>query len=209
MNFYNLFSIVIVAQSNIMAQMTHMNRRQFVTTVAGASALMVLPSAALAAAPQPAAESILAVSDEIRGLELYLQATPDKFSWWVHNELRHAWLAFDEARSREHADIIFQHTPMDGYILHTLSDWHFTNDHGPRDPQRAVAMLQDNADRYRHLVHLRAACLCRSGQAWATELQQPELARQAYAEVMALGDMKSLHAYRMIASNGSRMVDVV
>jgi hypothetical protein len=189
--------------------MTQISRRQFVTTVAGASALMVLPATALASAVEPAAETALAVSDEIRGLELYVHATPGKFSYWVHNELRHAWLAFDEARSREHADVILRHVPMDQYILQTLSDWHFTNNEGPRDAQRAVSVLQDTAQRYSHLVHLRAACICRSGQAWATELQQPELARQAYAEVIALGDAVSLQTYRRIALSNSRMFNLV
>jgi hypothetical protein len=103
----------------------------------------------------------LHLPEEIRVLEQQLRANPGTFSWYVHNELRHLYLAISEKTSRMHADIILRHSVMDEYILNTLSDWHLTD--SPRDPYGAITVLLDNAELYHFYSHFRAACQLQAG----------------------------------------------
>jgi hypothetical protein len=136
-----------------------MHRRQFLgsfATLAIAAPVTTLP--ALAAAP--AAESLV-LSDKILALEAQWRAQPGVFNLYLHNELRHEYLAISERMSRMHADIILRHSTMDNYTLNTLSDWHLTDWWGQREPQKAVEVLLSNAERYSEFDFVRAACLTR------------------------------------------------
>ncbi|GAB4531043.1 MAG: hypothetical protein OHK0046_51870 [Anaerolineae bacterium] len=106
----------------------------------------------------------------IQALEQYILDNPDQFSWDVHNELRHLYLAIDEKMSRKHADIILSQSFMDGYVLSTLNDWHI--EHG--NPHDGIETLLKNADEYAYYAHLHAACLLRAGLEYRNYAMQTE-----------------------------------
>lgn len=138
--------------------------------------------------------------EEIRAREAQLRAHPDRFSWAVHNELRHLYGDINEHESRRHADIILQHTVMDDYILNTLSDWHFT-DHYHYDPDAGVTVLLDTAARYRDLPHLWAACYLRAAQGRMSQ-GKADIARVLLDRLlrdMRLHTIPTLEPYRAMA----------
>jgi hypothetical protein len=155
------------------------NRRDFLLNIAGASAAVVTaPAAVLAVVPKPSSaepnnDTLITrpeLPEVIVELEKYLANHPDTFSWDVHNELRHHYLAFDEAKSRHHADIILKHSFMDDYILNTLSHWHIY--YG--NPHDGIMSLRWMSHQFNHRVHLHAACLVRAGQEYHTYTMYPE-----------------------------------
>ncbi len=167
-----------------------LDRREFLRRVAGASlAVAATPIVALASEPAQAAHATPTpeLPEVIVELENYLAQHPAQFSWHIHNELRHHYLAVDEDRSRKHADIILKHSVMDDYILNTLSDWHFTKDN-PRD---GVSTLLDTAFHYSHYVHLHAACLDRAGMEFQRYNMTVE-ANRTFQRVLSAGRVPRL-----------------
>jgi hypothetical protein len=173
-----------------------MDRRRFLQSVA----LMAIaaPTAALPSLVAAAPAESFEVSPKILNLEAQLAVTAG-FSWYLHNELRHEYLAYSERVSRAHADAILRHAPMDEYILNTLSDWHFTDWWGKVDAQKGIETLLENAARYTEFPALRAACLLRAGEAYAA-LGDATRANKLFALVSQMGllntNAPSLDIYR-------------
>jgi hypothetical protein len=171
-----------------------MNRRQFCTSIAQVSALMIIP-----VIPLPNLdEAVLHVSPKIRDLENYLRTHPGEFSWYTHNELRHEYLAYSEKVSRKHADILLANSIMDDYILNTLSDWGVVD--GRID--HAIQTLTDNANHYHYLPHLRAACLIKAGNIYRENGMQPAAnlfyEKVANSEAFSLFSPETMKRYYML-----------
>lgn len=164
----------------------NINRRQLLKTT-----MAVLPMLAFPALSEASTDGSVSVESpelteiyaRIQEWEAALKAHPDGFSWKIHNELRHYYGAVSERESRKHSDVILSHSPMDDYILNTISDWYLTNHHGSRQPRQAIAIMLDNARRYHYFPHLRAACLIKSGDVYA-ELDMAHDAIQCYRGVV-------------------------
>ncbi len=172
------------------------DRREFLRRVAIASA--ALPAPIVAAAPEALPNNVeMNLPEVVVAFEEYIKARPGKFSWAVHNELRHLYLAFNEDLSRKHADIILQHIVMDSYTLNTLSDWHFAHE----NPYDGIAVLTNTAHQYSHYEHLYAACLARAGMEYhkytlypeANDLFQRVLAKRNYAHLVT-STLRPYHA---------------
>jgi hypothetical protein len=163
-----------------------LERRNFIlSSFTGLSALIAgLP--ALPAAQLPTVSSAPAiinpeVAAKIAAYESVIAANPAIFNWSAHNELRHLYLAVDENLAMKHADIIFQHSLMDSYILNTLSDWFIE-----KDPALAVVRLVHRADKFGYFKSLRGACLVKAGD--IVRLHGPkDLASRLYQKVIEQG----------------------
>ncbi len=177
-----------------------MNRRQFVTSLAGLPVVLAIPSFNLPAVSPTLQNTGLQVTDIIRALEDYVAARPGQFSWSVHNELRHHYLPISEDMSRRHADILLAHSVMDSYILHTLSDWHLTDNHSPRNPHHAISVLLNNANQYGHYVHLNAACRIKAAEVLHQENFLDD-ANQLYQSISSFGLISTLQPYQYIAQS--------
>jgi hypothetical protein len=156
-------------------------RRRFMLLLCGS-----VPLSFVAAQPVeiglPAEPAEMSARQIVSALEAILHER-QRFDYYLYNELRHYSLMFDEGLSRQHSDIILRFHPMDTYILNTISDWHLTDLVGPRDPDRAIDVLLHNAETYRHLPYLRAACLLAAGQTYAAE-GYDDLAQQTCLQVI-------------------------
>ncbi|HXG68067.1 MAG TPA: hypothetical protein VNO70_23425 [Blastocatellia bacterium] len=174
-----------------------MKRRTFFFSLASFPALFAQPPVALQASAPKGGEA-LAVSDEIKALEAYVQAHPTPFPWDAHNELRHLYIPISEAKSFEHADIILANSLMDDYMLDILSDWQLG-----QDPGRAVIGLLSKAEKYPYLLNLRAACLVKAGDV-CREHDIAEEAKTLYQSVVELADAHgqsapALNQYKWLA----------
>jgi hypothetical protein len=138
------------------------------------------------------AESDLSIEKKIEKLEEVWARAPEAFCWDLHNELRHYYGAKDERLSMEQCDIIFRHSLMDDYILSILGGWKEAD-----DPQVAVVVLRDRAERYANLKYLAAACTLKAGDLQARQ-GQVEAARESYQAVAQTG-ARMLRAYRDLA----------
>ena len=137
----------------------------------------------------------------IRGLEAQLKQQHGKFSWALHNELRHLYGTIDEAKSLEHANAILAQSVMDTYILHTLSDWYDEPSYQPRNPELATESLLRRVEEYPNLKYLRIACLIKAGDICAGN-SQPAIARQLYQRALKGSIWRTtqvLQAYRSFA----------
>lgn len=113
-------------------------------------------------------------------LEEHLDATGGKFSFDVHNELRHLYGGIDESRSLHHSEEILKHMPMQDYILAILGDWK-----ADKDPDGAVAALIARARANPRLPNLAVACLTQAGLLCRRQGQEDE-ARRLFEEALAL-----------------------
>ena len=186
-----------------MMEQNLINRRQFITSLASFSAVIAVPTSLAASAEIPQEIHALRLPEDIAALELCLANHPGQFSWMVHNKLRHRYLSFNEWMSRQHADIILRNSPMDPYILNTLSDWHLTNNHGQLNPERAVNLLLSQVERYPNFVHMRAACLIKAADT-CRELELNVEATQLYTAVLNFDSAQlsfpfTLHIYNSLA----------
>jgi len=183
--------------------MPNLDRRQFCgVSLAGFSMLLTGQSLGLTSLDNQSATKLpLVIPDHILALETQLQAQAGHFSWYLHNELRHHYLAVSERQSRLHADIILAHSIMDGYILNTLSDWHFTDN----EPALGIAALVSNAELYPNFVHVKAASLIKVGDVYR-EYGRFSQATQLYEYVsnmdaFSLWPNTNLSTYRVLAQN--------
>jgi len=134
-------------------------------------------------ATEPLTSEQIEMLNTIKALEAQLRLQRGRFSWTLHNELRHLYGGFDEGKALAHADTILMHSIMDPYILNTLSDWYDEPKAKPRDPRQAVASLLRRAEQYPSLKHMRAACLIKAADIHAAS-NQPEVARRLYQRVL-------------------------
>lgn len=181
------------------------NRRQFIASLASFSAVVAAPVGIAASTETLQDLTTLNLPEDIVALESCIANHPGQFSWMVHNELRHRYLPINEWMSRKHADIILSRSPMDEYILNTLSDWHFTNNHGQLNPERGASLLLNNVQRYPNFSHLRAACLLKSGDT-CRQLGLHLEANQLYSAVAQgtgddFGNVYSLRIYNTLAQH--------
>ncbi len=178
------------------------SRRQLMTSLAALPMMLVVPAAEGASAslaPEPSAA--LELTDEIRQIESTIASSPNQFSWWAHNELRHLYLPISERVSRYHADIVLANMPMDDYILNTLSDWHLTHNEGQYSPERAIATLLDQVERYPEFVHVGAACLIKVGDVYRMQGLNAQ-ADKLYRHVTSVDSaLPTLKVYRSLALN--------
>ncbi len=135
--------------------------------------------------------------EKIRYFEAQLEQQNGRFSWYLHNELRHYWGAFSEAKSLAHADIVLEHSIMDPYILNTLSDWYYAPKYDePFDPELALASLRRRAENYPELPYVGAACWLKAGEISAA-IGDRSLARDCYQQVMALSGKSGNYTSRL------------
>jgi hypothetical protein len=169
-----------------------MDRRNFLKLLGSLSVFSFLPirsflSPLVGKTPEPLTSEQLAALEKIREFEAQLEQQNGRFSWYLHNELRHYWGAFSEAKSLEHANIILEHCSMDRYILHTLSDWHYAADYGELcQPDLALTSLQRRAKTYPDLQYVRAACWLRAGEISAA-VGREALAQEFYRQAILVG----------------------
>ncbi len=174
-----------------------MDRRSFLKILATIPFLGLPPVRRLLAATSPKNEKLTAVTDavhsftpeqldalqKIKYFQAQLQQQKERFSWYLHNELRHYWGAFSEEKSLSHANIILEYSIMDAYILNTLSDWYDAPDYQPCQPELALASLQRRAENYPDLHYVRVACWLRAGQI-SSAIGNGVLARSCYQDVL-------------------------
>ena len=120
------------------------------------------------------------VTLDIKSLEKWIEQNPEKFSWKIHNMLRHHYLDRDEQKSMEHIEIILQHSCLDDYILNILSGWQID-----KDIQRAIVNLLQWVTKYPALHCLKAACWIKSGDLYH-ELKDNTLSKFYYKKVITL-----------------------
>ena len=180
-----------------------MNRRNFLQLSGSMSILALSPVRALLSsmggAQQSAAVHIkdsftpeqLDALQKIRYFEAQLQQQQGRFSWYLHNELRHYWGAFSEEKSLAHANAILEHSVMDTYIMNTLTDWHYAPEEQPCQPDLALESLQRRAKNYPELYYMGAACWLRAGEI-SNAIGETILARGYYKRVIDLNE-KSKH----------------
>jgi len=133
---------------------------------------------------------------KIRYFEAQLQQQQGRFSWYLHNELRHYWGAFSEAKSLAHADVILEHSVMDTYIINTLSDWHYAPEEPQYQPDLALESLQHRAESYPEFYYVGAACWLRAGEI-SDAIGQGNLARGYYQLVIDLNEKAKHRASRL------------
>ncbi len=142
-----------------------------------------------------------AIEEEIRELEAQLRDHPGEFSWFVHNELRQLYLAINERKSMEHADVILAHSVMDAHVLNALSDWQLDSAAHLYNPELAIVALLDKAGRYPDLAYLGVACLIKAGDLQAAQNRLSE-AQRLYRWALSLAmdpAPRSLDPYLMLA----------
>lgn len=172
-----------------------MDRRSFLKLMAGVPFLAAAPSLGL---PNTGGESALDFSggqwserqleyiQKIKMFEAQLEKLNGEFSWFLHNELRHYYGAFSEARSSFHSNELLTHSVMDRYILNTLSDWHYSSD--PEvvfDPELAIHRLLRRAELYPQFSYMGLACLLRAGEI-SQETGKTRQARALYQDALSL-----------------------
>lgn len=169
-----------------------MNRRNFLKLLGSLSIFGLPPVRTFLASVEEEKQNTLTPEQldalaKIRHFEALLEQQNGRFSWYLHNELRHYWGAFSEAKSLSHANIILEHSIMDTYILHTLSDWHYAPQYEDEvfQPDLALASLQRRAESYPELCYVAAACWLRAGEI-STAMGERSLARDYYQRVIAL-----------------------
>lgn len=168
-----------------------MDRRNFLKLLGSLSIFSFLPirsflSPLTQKMHEPLTSDQLAALEKIRDFEAQLEQQNGRFSWYLHNELRHYWGAFSEAKTLEHANIILEHSIMDRYVLHTLSDWHYAADYGePCQPDLALASLQRRAKTYPDLQYVSVACWLRAGEISAASGMEAT-AREFYRQVIRI-----------------------
>lgn len=134
---------------------------------------------------------------QINVLERRLASDSVGFDWGLHNELRHLYSRLDIRKSLLHADAILQHSIMDDYILHILSDW--TID---KDPKLAEVRLLTAYRGYEELKFVKAACHIKIGDLCAARGEVRD-ARWHYERVAGNYD-PGLAAYRSLAQTRLR-----
>ena len=125
-------------------------------------------------------------------LERFLRSHPTVFDWNVHNELRHLYSTKTPPNPRdamEHSDVILQHSLMDDYILHILSDWQLE-----KDSSTARANLLMKAQSFPDLRFLAAACFLKIGDLYAIN-GDVRMAKSTYLRVADATsyDMRQYH----------------
>ena len=187
-----------------------MNRRSFLKILATVPFLSLSPVRRLLAITSPESERLTAGTDtfhsftpeeldalqKIKYFQAQLQQQKERFSWYLHNELRHYWGAFSEEKSLSHANIILEYSIMDAYILNTLSDWYYAPDYQPCQPELALASLQRRAENYPDLPYLRVACWLRAGQI-SYAIGEGNLARRYYQNVFDISEEFGQKASRL------------
>ena len=136
--------------------------------------------------------SNLSVPQKIAALEDELRANPGKFSFSVHNELRHLYLNRDERKMFYHCDEIFRNAPMHGYILSILADWQLD-----KDKRAAVSALESNRKKYPDFGFVSAACLIKQGEL-LLQLGDAGAAREKFALVQRTHG-QGLDTYKAVA----------
>ena len=153
----------------------------------------LLQAAALVARDGAPVQAAKTPQEIIAQLEAQVEAMHGEFSWHLHNDLRHHYLAVDARESRRHVDIILRHAIMDAYTLDTLADWHFT--HG--DMKRGISRLEHLIELYDQYPHLQAACLMRLGDAYL-DTRRIALATEAFKRVLEI-EVETVAPYREMA----------
>src|SRR5690349_14070465 len=168
-----------------------MKRRDFLKVFASMSFLGLSPALPLISPienkKQPDAASVentytreqLDALQKIKYYEDQLQRQNGRFSWHLHNNLRHYWGAFSEKKSLSHANIILENMIMDVYTLNILSNWHFAPEYQPVQPRLAIESLQHRAEIYSDLHYVSAACWLRAGEI-TSAIGDTTLARDHY-----------------------------
>jgi tetratricopeptide (TPR) repeat protein len=133
--------------------------------------------------------------DEIARLENFLEKNPDHFNWKVHNELRHLYGGSNKRKAMEHANIILEHSIMDGYMMNILSGWQLD-----KGPQKAILNLNIKAKEYSDLEFIRAATLIETGHIH-TKLGNIDKAESNYLKVKD-GQSPELASYAVVAEAG-------
>lgn len=132
-------------------------------------------------------------SAKIYKMENYLKEHPDVFNWNICNELRHLYALRSHSKSMGYADQILQHSILDNYTMHVLSEWNID-----KNDAKAVIKLEQIRDIHKNLKYLGAACSLEAGDL-QLRLNKPFLARSYWMRVANSQD-EDLQAYRDAAN---------